>query len=68
LTVPRMPLTVRTEAPANLEASSWLVNMPDTKAVWRRTLKGVPGRMYVCVCGGGGEQDSRVGGGWVGGA
>jgi hypothetical protein len=33
LMLPRMPLTVRTAAPSNLLASSWLLNMPPTKAV-----------------------------------
>ena len=42
LIVPRMPDTVRTEAPSNLATSSWLVNMPVMKAVWRAILKGVP--------------------------
>lgn len=42
LMVPRMPETVRTEAPSNLATSSWEVNMPETKAVWRAILTGVP--------------------------
>lgn len=42
LMVPRMPDTVRTVAPSNLAASSWLLNMPPTKAWWRAILKGVP--------------------------
>ena len=42
LIVPRMPDTVRIEAPSNLATSSWEVNMPVTKAVWRAILKGVP--------------------------
>jgi hypothetical protein len=40
--VPRMPDTVLMAAPSNLAASSWLLNMPPMKAVWRCTLKGVP--------------------------
>mmetsp|Transcript_11596 Transcript_11596/g.32574 ORF Transcript_11596/g.32574 Transcript_11596/m.32574 type:complete len:302 (-) Transcript_11596:47-952(-) len=42
LTVPRMPETVRTEAPSNLATSSWELNMPSRKAVFFMILKGVP--------------------------
>ena len=39
---PRMPDTVRILAPSNLATSSALLNMPRTKAVFRKTLAGVP--------------------------
>mmetsp|Transcript_26891 Transcript_26891/g.67727 ORF Transcript_26891/g.67727 Transcript_26891/m.67727 type:complete len:220 (+) Transcript_26891:814-1473(+) len=42
LMVPRMPETVRMEAPSNLATSSWLLNMPVTKAVLRLMWLGVP--------------------------
>ena len=42
LTVPRMPETVRSDAPWNLATSSALLNMPVMNAVFLYTLEGVP--------------------------
>ena len=42
VTCPRMPETVRMAAPSNLATSREELNMPLTKAVCLKTLKGVP--------------------------